>query len=264
MPIATNDGVRIHWGEEGSGPPILLIMGHLFPAVMWYPVLPALSAGHRVVWFDNRGSGESDSTRTATVSDLAADARAVMDAAGIDRAHVYGVSMGGGIALQLAHESPPRVRSLVLGCTAMRSDTLEQAKLPGPFLGTLRYRLPFRLLRPVLRKAMYGPVCPPEAAERDLDVLATAKFSPRGVYAQDVAIQAYDMTPDKVARLQVPALVLHGTADRTVPFRHATELADTLPDARLVAYEGAAHNYVVDCTERANADVVAFLREVES
>ena len=70
------------------------------------------------MWFDNRGTGNSDATSTATVSDLAADARAVMDAAAIERAHVYGVSMGGGIAIKLAHETPARVRSLVLGCTA--------------------------------------------------------------------------------------------------------------------------------------------------
>jgi 3-oxoadipate enol-lactonase len=110
-----NKDVRLHWEEQGSGPPVLLIMGHAFPSDMWYPVIPALAAEHRVIWFDNRGTGRSDAPRQATMADLAGDARAVLDAADVSQAHVYGVSMGGGVALQLAYESPERVVSLILG-----------------------------------------------------------------------------------------------------------------------------------------------------
>lgn len=264
MPTATNGGVQLHWDEQGSGHPVLLIMGHLLPGRMWYPVLPALSTRHRVVWFDNRGTGDSDSTDTATVSDLAADARAVMDAAGIDQAHVYGVSMGGGVALQLAYESPNRVSSLVLGCTALRSPTFDEKEMPGPFLGSLRYRVPVRLLSPLLKKSLYGPQAPAQAVRRDLAELAKSTWSPRGVYAQDLAIQTYDMTPDKVATLLMPALILHGTADRAVPYRHAVELLDTLPDARLITYDGAGHHVIVDNTAQANEDVLRFLAELGS
>jgi len=59
MPFADNGGVRIHWQEQGSGTPIVLVMGHRYSAAMWYPILPALAAKHRVIWFDNRGTGES-------------------------------------------------------------------------------------------------------------------------------------------------------------------------------------------------------------
>jgi 3-oxoadipate enol-lactonase len=228
---------------------------------MWYPVVPALAEKHRVVWFDNRGAGDSDATSTATLSDMAADARAVMDAAGIERAHVYGVSMGGGIAMKLAHETPARVRSLVLGSTAMQSPTYSVSKPSRPLLGALRYRLQVRLLRPLLRKRLYGPIAPAEAVERDLAVLSAMRFAPKGVYAQDLAIASYDMTPDKVAQLQMPALVLHGTADKTVPYREGVGLAEMLPDARLITYEGAGHNFVVACTEQANANVLAFLAQ---
>jgi pimeloyl-ACP methyl ester carboxylesterase len=85
------------------------------------------------------------------------------------------------------------------------------------------------------------------------------RFSPKGVYAQDLAIAGYDMTPDKIAQLQMPTLVLHGTADKTVPYHEGVELAKTLPNARLITYEAAGHNFVVACTERANADVLTFL-----
>lgn len=262
MPFAdnttTHPAVRLHWQERGSGDPVVLVMGHLFSGDMWYPVVPALAERHRVVWFDNRGAGRSGATSTATVSDLASDVRTVMDAAGIERAHVYGVSMGGGIAIQLAYESPERVRSLVLGCTALHTPTRQPPPLRGPFLGKLRYRLPAGLLRRVWKKSLYGPIAPPDAVERDLDVIAKLRFSPRGVYAQDLAIHGYDLTPDKVARLAMPALILHGTDDRAVPYRHAGELEESLPAARLVTYEGAGHSFIVDCTQRANADVLAF------
>jgi 3-oxoadipate enol-lactonase len=76
MPFADNNGVRLHWQEQGQGSPILLIMGHRYSSAMWYPILPALAAEHRVIWFDNRGTGESDATRKATIDELAGDALA--------------------------------------------------------------------------------------------------------------------------------------------------------------------------------------------
>jgi pimeloyl-ACP methyl ester carboxylesterase len=260
MPFATNGTVKISWQEQGSGTPVLLVMGHAFSSDMWYPVIPELTKSHRVVWFDNRGTGDSDAPKDATISDLAADARAVMDAAGLTRAHVFGVSMGGGVAMQLAYESPERVESLVLGCTALKSGDLPTKKT---WQG-LAYYLPLRWMRGALGKSLYGPACPPDDAERDLDRLMKMKYSPRGVLAQVKAMQTYDLTADKVATLRMPALVLHGDADVTVEVRRAHELAATLPDNRLVIYPGAGHNFIVTARAQANADVIAFLSEVDA
>jgi pimeloyl-ACP methyl ester carboxylesterase len=121
MPVTDNDGVRLHWDEEGEGPPVLLVMGHRFSSAMWYPVIPALARRHRVIWFDNRGTGQSDAPRTATFNDHVLDAVAVLDAAGVARADAYGVSMGGGVVLELAMTRPDRVRSMVLGATCIFS-----------------------------------------------------------------------------------------------------------------------------------------------
>src|ERR1700761_923917 len=115
MPFTTSNGARLHWGEQGSGTPILLVMGHRFSAKMWYPSIPALAARHRVIWFDNRGTGESDTTAKLSVAQMAADAFAVMDAAGVERAHIYGVSMGGVIVQEMALTAPQRVHSLTVG-----------------------------------------------------------------------------------------------------------------------------------------------------
>jgi 3-oxoadipate enol-lactonase len=256
----TRDGVRLHWDEAGSGTPVLLVMGAGYSSAMWYPVIPALAASHRVVWFDNRGTGGSEATDVASIADMAADARAVLDAAGIERAHVYGVSLGGVVTQQLAIESPERVLSLVLGCTGV----LDDAKPRAPKWLDVRFRLPQRLLRGIARRRAYGPACPPERVAEDEAVLAAQPPSQlRALRAQSDALRAYSVAPAQVAALDVPALVLHGTHDTVVPLVWGRELAEVLPQARLVTYEGSGHNYLVAARDEANAEVLAFLAEVD-
>src|SRR5580658_10137848 len=119
MPYATSSGIRIFWEEAGAGEPLLLIMGLGYSHEMWHRTLPVVSAHYRTILFDNRGVGKSDVPQGAySVAQMAADAAAVLDAAGIARAHVFGISMGGMIAQEFALNYPERVNRLVLGCTA--------------------------------------------------------------------------------------------------------------------------------------------------
>src|SRR6202043_1906186 len=105
------------WEEQGDGEPLLLVMGFGLSSDAWVPMLPLLG-GFRVIRFDNRGTGGSGPCGDDfTVETMAGDATAVLDAAGVERAHVHGVSMGGMIALSLALDHPDRVGSLLLGCT---------------------------------------------------------------------------------------------------------------------------------------------------
>jgi pimeloyl-ACP methyl ester carboxylesterase len=259
MPFTNNGSVRLHWGEEGTGTPLLLVMGHLFSSDMWYPVLPELAKKHRVIWFDNRGSGLSDATKDATVADLAADARAVLDAAGVGSAHVFGVSMGGGVAMQLGYDSPERVTSLILGCTALRSETHTPRKRGS----SLAYYIPIRFLRKSF-SGMYGPACPPEAAARDLDVLMKMKYSPKGILGQSRAMSTYDLTADKVATLTMPALVLHGDVDEAVKYQEGEKLHAILPNNTFITYQDAGHNFIVTYKDKVVSDVLEFLGEVDA
>ncbi len=119
MPFAHRPDARIWWEQSGTGDPVLLIMGHAYGADMWHRTAPDLAASYRVIRFDNRGVGRSsDPPGPYPVRLMADDALAVLDMAGAASAHVYGVSLGGAIALQLALDHPGRVRSLILGCTA--------------------------------------------------------------------------------------------------------------------------------------------------
>jgi pimeloyl-ACP methyl ester carboxylesterase len=263
MPFVERGGARIHWDAEGLGTPVLLIMGHLYSGRMWYPLLPALRETHRAIWFDNRGTGESATTARMTIADYAADALAVLDAAGAERAHVYGVSMGGGIAAEFAMRYPDRVRSLVLGCTMMKTAGRSRAN----WVAKLLYRLPHGVFRSLALSRMspagYGSAAPPEAVARDMRVIADERFTMRGIAAQQAAIADYVTTPEAVARIDAPVLVLHGDEDGAVDVKYGRELAETIPGARLRIFEGAGHNYLVAAGPQSTEALLDFLADVD-
>lgn len=149
--------------------------------------------------------------------------------------------MSGGVVLELARVHPNRIRSIVLGATCVFP-----ADKPRPSrLMHLLYYVPFRFYATRAKAQLYGSSAPKEAIDRDIEMLAKDKFQPRGVIAQAQAISRYFPTLEDVSRTNTPALVLHGTEDKVVPYEWAEELARTLPDARLVAVIGGGHSYIV-------------------
>ena len=98
-----NEGVKIYWDECGSGEPLLLIMGLSYPSYMWHRTRPVLAQRYRTIAFDNRGIGQSDvPSGVYSMPSMASDAAAVLDAAGVEAAYVFGLSMGGMIAQEFA------------------------------------------------------------------------------------------------------------------------------------------------------------------
>src|SRR5579864_2692991 len=128
MPFVENQGARIYWDQQGRGEPILLIMGLGYTSHMWYRIRPRLAEHYLTLAFDNRGVGLSDvPPEPYSIPLMASDAAAVLDAAQVESAHVFGVSMGGMIAQEFALQYPKRVRSLILGCTAAGGQTAVRA-----------------------------------------------------------------------------------------------------------------------------------------
>ena len=113
-------GARIWWETRGhGGTPVLIIQGLGYPSDASWRLLPGLLTRHTVIVMDNRGAGRSSVPKEQWgVEAMAADAGAVIEAAGLGPAHVIGLSMGGLIAQELALRSPDLVRSLMLGCTS--------------------------------------------------------------------------------------------------------------------------------------------------
>ena len=119
MPFAENEGVKIFWEETGQGDPILLVMGLGWTSHLWHRTRDLLASKCRVITFDNRGVGRSEvPAGPYAIATMAADAASVLDAAGVQSAHLYGISMGGMIAQEFTLQYPARVKSLILGCTA--------------------------------------------------------------------------------------------------------------------------------------------------
>lgn len=263
MPFIEKGGVRLHWDQQGAGVPILLIMGHRYSSDMWYPLIETMEGRYHLIRFDNQGTGQSGARKRTSVEEMASDALAVLDAAGIGSAHVYGVSMGGGIALEFGIRYPERTRSLMLGCTMAKTPDIK----PKPkWMYEVVYRL-LPLLKPFASKAHkggYGDAASDDLIERDKAILARDRFDLKGVIAQAHAINDYSVTPEQVAAVTIPALVLHGTQDGTVPYEAGKRLSEMLPNARLITLPGLGHNYFIGGGERATAEVERFIAEVEA
>jgi 3-oxoadipate enol-lactonase len=250
VPSARHGDVSIHWLRAGdpAGEPVLLIMGLSGSHRDWYRLVPHLP-DHDVVLFDNRGTGRSSPVGgLLSMQDMVRDALAVLDAAGVQRAHVHGTSMGGMIAQHLALDHPDRVRSLVLSATS-----------PGGLLDQPPWRmLAATALRPLIGAKMTWPIVAPllysersrDAApgrvEEDLRIRRENATDARTTIGQLAAIARHD-TRERLPELaRIPVTVIHGELDLLVPPSHGRALAEGIPGARFVALEQAAHVLTTD------------------
>lgn len=260
----THSHPPIAWKEAGSGTPVLLVMGKSFDSRMWHRAVPALASRHRVLTYDNRGMGLSRTSAHAfSIADLASDALAVLDAAGVERAHVYGASMGGLVVQELAHRAPDRVQSIVLGCTGAPDGNHEPPPRPGLLAHVFPRWLLMRLFKRAFVRAMYGGNPPAQRVREDLRIIAST-HAPTWVIDQQCQAIAWYESHSWLPTLRTPALVLHGTADRVVPFASGQDLAANIQGAQFVALPGAGHNYLTECQELANDAVLKFLAAVEA
>ncbi len=231
--------MRIAWEEAGAGPPLLLIQGLGYARWSWEPIVPGLAARHRVVFFDNRGIGESDKPAGPyTARQMADDALQVLDEAGIERAHVLGASLGGMIAQEVASVAPERVERLVLCCTTPGG----AATVPMPEV-TVRLFAEAATLPPdvALRRFVENALGadPPEGVADELYRRRLASPpDPAGWQAQTAAGTTY---PGPSAPISAATLIVTGTADNVVDPRNADVLVGRIPGSRAVRLEGAGH-----------------------
>jgi len=265
MPHANVNGVDLYYEEHGTGTPLLLIMGFGGNATAWEPSVPFFSAQHRVITFDNRGAGRSGVPEPPyTMTQFADDALGLLDALGVERAHVYGVSMGGMIAQHVYLRQPRRLMSLVLGCTTPGGPHGVQAeeRVVNALLtaGTLEPRAAMDLMLPINFSDAFI-AANTEAIWQLVQQDAALRATPAGLKGHLTAVIGHD-TYDRLPEIAIPTLVLHGDDDPLVPAANGRILAERIPRARLILYPGARHCYFLEVIPRSPNDVLAFLSQV--
>jgi 3-oxoadipate enol-lactonase len=260
MPYALNEGTRIYWEEQGRGDPLLLIMGLGATHDLWHRVTPMVAPFYRTILFDNRGAGKSDAPRGPySIAQMAGDALAVLDAAGVARARVFGASMGGMIAQELALDHPDRVESLILGCTACGGAHVVPADREVGVALAARMTLPpaeaVRLTLPYI----YDVSTPRDLVEEDLQLRIRTVMTNDAFSAQFQGIRSWAGTHDRLARLNMPVLVIHGETDRLVPPENGRIIARAIPHAELVMLPSASHIFFTDQPELSKTAILSFL-----
>ncbi|MGO1769908.1 MAG: alpha/beta fold hydrolase [Microbacterium sp.] len=244
------DGARIAWRSEGAGEPLLLIGGQGSDASIWREILPELARRHLVIVFDHRGTGESEAGEDAAYSTrgFARDAVAVLDAAGVGRAHVCGYSMGGRVAQWLGIEHADRVGALVLVATT-----------GGDERGVPRSPEATTAMASGDPERMAPLFFADDAPEAVVDAFLRRRPARHAARLHFAASRAHDAW-DRLEEIDAPTLVLHGGDDPVTPPGNGALLADRIPGARLEVRPGARHGFLMSDREEA-APVLAFLRE---
>ncbi len=263
------DGVSLAYAMEGEGPPLVKAgnwMTHLDyerQSPVWRHWVRELSRGNTLVRYDERGCGLSDRQfdGSPTLDSSIADLAAVVDAAGIERAAILGISGGGPAAIEYAARNPERVSRLVLYGTYARGryrrgeGATEQSRLLNDLI-----RVGWGGAVPAFRQ-LFSSFFIPSAGEeqkRWYDDMQQAS-STGEMAAQLWQSRAEIEISDTARRVTQPALVLHARQDQAVPYEEGRRLASLLPDARLVTLEG--NNHILQEGEPAWA---SFLSEVRT
>ncbi len=234
MPKITVGDININYEIQGSGEPLLMIIGLSVSLLDWGKKCTELLAQHyQLILFDNRDAGlTSQSTRPYSITDMADDAAGLLDALNIPKAHVFGVSMGGAIAQQFALKYPHKLDKLILACT-MAGGTCSQL---GDISGVIDGNLSELLFTPTFIQN--------NGRELGEFLSKTTPFHSKGD-ALDRQMQAFGThdTCDILSDIQATTLILTGDKDIAIPRSNSDLLAAKIPNAKLEIIADAAHGF---------------------
>jgi pimeloyl-ACP methyl ester carboxylesterase len=248
VPSAQLADIELHYTESGSGRALLLVPGIPAIASDWAPLAQRLGGSRRAIAYDNRGSGASGVTPAPyTCVQLAADAIGLLDALEIEQADVFGMSLGGMIAQELALGWPRRVGRLVLGCTHCG---LDHAARPDQEAGrafamdTDDWAERMRALAPFAFAAGAGP----ELLGSFIEKKVADVQHPDGYRGQIAAVLAHD-TYERLPQIACPTLIVTGDDDRVIPGASSDVLHERIPGSRLEVVAGTGHLFFLERPE---------------
>ncbi len=258
MPFATVNGIKLNYKVEGSGEPLVMIMGLGANRSAWSSQIPFFKKHFRILTFDNRGVGKSDKPEGPyTIRTMADDTVKLMDHLEIEKAHVLGVSMGGMIAQELAINYPERISKLVLACTFSvkndtSGDTPEQAGLLDLSPAKMAAAMVKLAANKPVNRFIYGTV----AMIQSVFMGTSAR---EGLKNQIGACNIHN-TLDRLSSIKSPTLVLVGTQDRLVKPVSSEVIAQNIPGATLVKIDGGSHMFYMENKTSFNQKVLDFLK----
>jgi 3-oxoadipate enol-lactonase len=264
--VHATDGTRIHFevtGKSGATP-VLMIQGLGASKNAWNLQRIAMATRFRIISFDNRGAGRSDKpTEPFTLEQMADDALAVLDAAGIETAHVVGASMGGVISQIVAVKYPHRVRSLTLVCTACRNHPWRQELLQS-WAKTAADKGMIEVGKEAAQWVMS-----PRSFRRLVPAFTwmgpLAALRPRHSFVSqiDAILNTREDLVDQLSTITAPTMVIVGNQDILTPRGDSEEIAERIPNSELVVISGAAHGLMMEHSPTFNKILIEFLQRTE-
>ena len=268
MWVTAPDGARLHVLDQGRGDPILWLQGLNAPAAAWAVQLAHFSQTFRNIAPDLRGIGQSDAPPGPySARGLAQDGVAVLDAAGVDRAHVVGLSLGGAVAQELALAHPGRVRSL-----AILASFAAQPPRSRALLEAWRALYPVAIADLRLRKAWelqaYAWLFTDRFWRSEANVRAALRFAvaqppqpAQGFVGQVDAALSHDAR-ERLAGVKAPTLVIHGALDQLSAKENGEELARLIPGAELLILPDVGHAVNLEGQRAVNGALRALWKRV--
>lgn len=242
--FAEADGARICFDSAGTGEPVVMIGGFAAGRGYWSKA-PECLPGYRIITLDNRGVGDTEYSGQFSMSDMADDVIAVLDALGLEKAHIVGWSMGSHIARNLASRHPGRLIDLTLIGTYLDRPARSQYVLDRMLGLVLDREIPLKVLYMAINAFCFTEESFKrfEAAGRD-PPLPKDPDDPVKLMHQLMAIDVSDRErhePD----IHVPTLVIHGDEDIMVPCYEGRKVSDLIPDSRFLLLKGQGHGIPV-------------------
>ena len=265
--VSAADGTRIHYEVTGrtGGTPVLMIQGLGASKNAWNLQRIAMATRFRCISFDNRGAGRSGKpTEPFTLEQMADDAIAVLDAAGIETAHVVGASMGGVISQIIAVKYANRVRSLTLVCTACRNHPWRQELLQS-WTVTAESKGMIEVGKEAAQWVMS-----PRSFRRLVPAFTwmgpLAALRPRHSFVSQIEaiLNTREDLVDQLSTITAPTMVIVGNQDILTPRGDSEEIAERIPNAELVIISGAAHGLMMEHSFTFNKILSEFLQRTET
>jgi 3-oxoadipate enol-lactonase len=263
MPTIEANGQTLYYEIHGEGEPLLCVMGLSADTLSWMLQLPAFSARHRTVIFDNRDVGRSSlATGPYEIADMAKDALALADALELDSFHLLGVSMGGAIAQELALAAPERVRTLTLAVTFAAGGGWAR-KLAEVWGARVQKISREEHIDELLLLNFSEEFFEDEQRVTWMRGMVLANPNPQSpeAFTRQLEASARHDARDRLPSLSLPTHVIGSEHDILVPLWKAREIAELIPGAQLTVLPAAAHGANVERAEEFNNAVLDFIAE---